>query len=166
MLVGQTNTTEDPNMNKTVSVALIFTLCACSSNQQPEPKDGLDLSDNHGKAVHFLRPMFDVFDCEGVGAFETGEVDEHYFGVFKASDPDHSRTITQEEYIESIPDADPELEAHIFQQMDNDANGLVTYNEFLQHIYWAFETADKDNNGELTEEEADMSSWRKHKIHE
>ncbi len=111
--------------------------------------------------MHFLQPMFDTLDCEGVGIVESGEVDEHFYGVFGFADVDNSRSLSKQEYIKSIHNADPGLESFIFASIDKNGDGMLSPLEFRNHVIMAIDIADTNRNGELTETEAEMQNWRK-----
>ena len=101
-------------------------------------------------AVHFLRPMFPIMDCEGVGVISKGEVDEHFFELFYALTERGSFSIARDEVERSIPNSNDAQLEHIFGMMDINGNGIVSTEEFRNFMFTALDLADSEQKGEVT----------------
>lgn len=132
-------------------------LMACSTvNETQQP-----VVEGRVAAIRFIQPLFSALDCEGVGEIDPGEVDEHFFELYFFADRDHSRTISEQEYVQSISQSNPELDSHIFHLMDKDGDSVVTTSEFRSYLFRAMHLADRDRNGTVSEQEAEIHDFRR-----
>lgn len=107
-------------------------------------------------ALYFMTPAFHTLDCEGVGSFDEGHVEEHGPQIFFQYDRDRNRKITESEFVNRWKDERASLRAAIYAAMDLDANKLVTPNELRAYALKATKLLDQDHDGEVTLAEMDM----------
>lgn len=112
-------------------------------------------------AQKFFQPVYPAMDCEMVGRAHKDEIDEHFPALFFFLDRNHDRTITQRELMDAQANASEEQRLFLFEQMDLDKSGSVTTEEYRDYAYRAFDLLDVDGDGDLTEREVNMISFRK-----
>lgn len=128
-------------------------LSACSLI---EPTGNESIGSEQKAAVRFLSPVFPLLDCEHVGEIETGEVDEHFSQMYFFVDRDMSRSVTEAEFLRSMPRPDPDKDRQIFKLMDTNLDTLVTPMEFRRYSYKAIKQADADNSGSVSRREVGL----------
>jgi len=96
-----------------------------------------------------------------VGSAHKEEIDDHFPALFNHLDRDHDRVIKRQELMAAQVNADLQQRGFLFQQMDQDRNGEVTTEEYRAYAVTAFDLLDRNGDGDLTEAEVDMQSFRK-----
>jgi len=129
-------------------ILLLTLLLGASGTSLAEDSKGF--ANDRAAAVHFLRPMFSIMDCEGMGVIGKGEVDEHFFELFYALTERGSFSIAREEVERSIPDSNDAQIEHIFGMMDQSDNGVVSTKEFRSFMFTVLDLADAAKKGEVT----------------
>ena len=107
-------------------------------------------------ALYFMTPAFHTLDCEGVGAFDEGHVEEHGPQIFFQYDRDRNRKITESEFVSRWKDDRASLRVAIYTEMDLDKNKAVTPNELRAYALKATKLLDTDHDGEVTLAEMNM----------
>ncbi len=149
---------------KTPSFHLLWLLAlsgisACS-HQSTRTNEEPVFPDQKSTAIHFIQPLFTVLDCERKGEIESGEVDEHFFELYFFTDRDRSRSISLQEYINSVAKSSSEQSTYIFNQMDTDKDALISTREFRDYLITSIEIADANQDGSVTEQEARLEEFR------
>jgi hypothetical protein len=135
--------------------------CAAIESKPETPEVISPFSNQYSAAVHFIQPLFSVLDCEKVGEIEKGEIDEHFHELFFFADRDQSRTITLPEYSHSVSHSTAQQDQYIFVQMDANADGVVDPNEFQIYLNRSIDAADLNQDGSVTEQEAQLHSFKR-----
>ena len=136
---------------------LSIVLSACASAPVPTP----DTLDPHRAAQHFFQPIFSPMDCELVGRAGKGEIEDHFAALYFFLDRSHDRIINRAEFDNAQFNASPLEKDFIFSHMDANGDGQVTPQEYMQFAYYAFDLLDTNQDGDLTDTEVDMQSFRK-----
>lgn len=134
-------------INKYYLTLLPLLLGGCSS---PQSGDSKPFASEHAAAVHFLKPIFPILDCDSVGVVGKGEVDEHFYEVFYAVDKNRSLSIRQEDLEHALFDSSKEEVSYIFTMMDKNLDKVVSTEEFQDFMYTIIDLADTGKNGEIT----------------
>lgn len=148
---------------KAFNACLIFLLstggiAGCAQN--PAAQDVSDV-DPRRAMQHFYQPIFTPMDCELIGRAQKGEVDEHFPALYFFLDRSHDRVISRDEFFEALVTATDGEKTWLFARMDADGDGGVTPEEYRRFVYAGFDLLDVDQNGDLTEAEVDMASFRR-----
>jgi len=129
------------------TVSLLNSLAAASSSATP-------FADNRSHAVFFVRPFFDIMDCNSEGAIDTSEVDDHFHQIFFSHDRDRSKSISLSEFALFSPDRAKSL--YLFERIDKNFDKMLTAKEYRQHMIAAIKLADRDGDGELSRQEVGL----------
>ena len=153
--------------SSTVMVMLALTLGCASTQKQAEQtstpgventEEDLAFASPLQAAQHFIKPIYSQLDCEGIGEIDDGEVDEHMNGLYFYVDRDQNREISEQELVRSAFNSTPAKEQYLYKLMDVDQSGAVTGYEFRNFIIWAIQTADQNQDGIVTPEEAGIDN--------
>ena len=106
-------------------------------------------------AIHFIQPIFGILDCEGVGAVQAGESDEHMQQLFFSKDRDRSRTLSQQEFITGNT-KHSKLDAAVFRQIDSNGDGVLSAAEYRNYVEHVILLIDTDGDSEVSLEEAEL----------
>ena len=101
-------------------------------------------------AVYFLRPLFPIMDCEGMGVVTKGEVEEHFFALFYSVSERGAFHLSHADLARALPGSSALQVSYLFGMMDRDEDGMVTTAEFHHFMLRAIELADSGGKGEVT----------------
>lgn len=114
------------------------------------------------EASYVLAPIFDILDCDRVGAIDSGQVDEHVFEVFRPNDRDRSRRLSAKEFGRTFTRGGAALRTQLFRQADRNGDEQLTANEYQGHLYAMVELADTNRDGEVTRQELESHTAGPH----
>ena len=139
---------------------LLLACCTAGCVHAPETEVSPE-PDSFVVAQKFFQPVYSAMDCEMVGRAQKDEISDHFPALFFFLDRNHDRVITSGELLEAQVNASEQERHYLFAQMDGNRDNLVTTEEYSAYALWAFDTLDVNGDGDLTETEVGMHSFRK-----
>lgn len=124
------------------------------------PDDGAGFGSDRAAAVYFLRPLFPIMDCEGMGVISEGEVEDHFFALFYSVGKRGAFHITRDDLVRSLDGSSEARITHVFDLMDGNGDGRVSTSEFREFMVKAIRLADVEQNGEVSLADLDMATPR------
>ncbi|MBA55096.1 MAG: hypothetical protein CMK89_11630 [Pseudomonadales bacterium] len=112
-------------------------------------------------AQKFFQPVYPAMDCEMVGRAQKDEIQDHFPAMFFFLDRNHDRVITRGELLDAQANASVDERRFLFAEMDENQDDRVTTEEYSAYASEAFDLLDVDGDGDLTEREVGMHSFRK-----
>lgn len=113
-------------------------------------KDDTPFASDRDAAVHFVKPLFPLMDCETVGAVSKGEVDDHFFALFYTFARLRSFSFEKSDTQRAFSDSSEEKVSTLFGMMDQNGNGVVSTGEFRDFMYTAMDLIDVEQKGRVT----------------
>lgn len=142
------------NPAKRLLILLVGFAATVSLLNFPAVSAATPFADDRGHAAFFVRPFFDIMDCNSEGAIDTSEVDDHFHQIFFSHDRNRSKSISLSEFALFSPDRAKSL--YLFERIDNNSDKMLTAKEYRQHMIAAIKLADRDGDGELSRQEVGL----------
>jgi len=133
-----------------IRILLLAFLLAAPASLKAGDIEGEGFASDRAAAVHFLRPLFPIMDCEGMGVVGKGEVDDHFFALFYSVGERGAFSISRNDLARAYADSNERQISHIFSMMDQGGNDAVSTNEFRSFLFEALALADIGQKGEVT----------------
>lgn len=133
-------------------LGILLTFLALGCNSAVAGAGEIFASDREA-AVHFLRPLFGIMDCEAIGVVSKAEVDDHFSELFYSFGARRSFSFVQDEFEQSLLNSSKAQATSIFNMIDQDGSGSVSTSEFRHFMYRVMDLVDRDQNGEVTLED-------------
>ncbi|MBX2857251.1 MAG: hypothetical protein KTR17_01205 [Cellvibrionaceae bacterium] len=135
--------------NGLCSLFIVF-ITPCLATEKAEPlRSALQVK----AASHFTQPFAGELDCENVGYAQIGEVEEHYFPIFKIYDHDNSQRISRKEWLGDPYIKDKALHKLSFSIMDKNNDGSATPGEMRIYLIDSLKLLDGDGDDDVFPDE-------------
>ena len=100
-----------------------------------------------------LAGVYHVLDCTQEGFINAGEAIEHGGTLFRHLDRDRSGLVSRDEYVRAVHKRLAPIRHAYFDEMDADGDGLITIQDYTDHLTVLIDAGDTNRDGDTAWQE-------------